>query len=602
MLKKSSINLIYFACFLGCILSMHLAHFFRWDTPWTLISLFFFTQALGQAFLEVGILFLFAHLLDRGAPRWLFYLFIGLSFSVLLLHFAAFNVVRLMDAPLSYPLKYLFLSGSDHLITAIHSLNLNLGSALLFVLLVFFIPWTGVLLYRITVPLAKKIGWQGSLRPTLLGLAGLALVVVGLDFLFQPWISRQEYRHFQKALPLGKTFFSPLPECISLPPFAKGKSEAAVQEILGKMSSQETVPASSLPNLYLFIIETLRKDFVTKEIAPRLTKFGEENFSFAKSFSNANGTHASWFAILHANSPHVWTAAKEWKEGSVPLQLLRKMGYQCRVYSAADLTLFHMDHLLFGKDRKLLTYAEEFSEDRSLEPCDRDAMAIRASLRDLAQEGNQRGIVYIFFLDSTHSEYSVPKEFPLKFEPILSKIDYLTLASQDMEPLKNRYRNAIAYVDSLIGHFFDQLKELHLYDDALIAITGDHGEEFFEEGALFHGTHLNQYQTSVPIYFKLQDSRSAPHRQEVSHIDLFPTLLHHLTGQKALDDLCDGRSIFSPAASPYRITVQHNGAEPPIECLLEDEELQLHLRTLRGEPLEGASFLEVIAAKKKRTL
>jgi membrane-anchored protein YejM (alkaline phosphatase superfamily) len=598
MLKKDSMNPLYFACFLGCLLTMHLSHFFLWGTLWAPIPLFFFLQTLGQAVLEVSALYLLAYLLKQYAPRSVFYAFIGLSFSLLLLHFVDFNLVRLMDASLSYPMKYLFFSGVDHFITAIHSLNLNGWAALLFVALLILVPWTGIFLYRITEPLARKMGGQNSLRLPLILLTSAAIVVLGLDFAFQPWISRQEYRHFQKALPLGATLFAPSPACISLPSFRKARKEAQVQQALSTLKFSKR----TLPNLYLFVIETLRKDFITEEIAPHLTAFREQNISFAKSFANANGTHASWFAIFHADHPYVWTSmAQDWQEGSLPLQMLRKMGYQCRVYAAADLKLFHMDQLLFGKDRKLLEYAEEYAEDRSLEPCDRDEMAIRAALRDLGQQENQQGKVYLFFLDSTHSEYSFPKEFPLKFEPIVSQIDYLTLAPHNIEPLKNRYRNAVAYVDSLMGHFFEGLQEMDLYEEALIAITGDHGEEFFEEGALFHGTHLNEYQTSVPIYFKLQNNPWTPHRQETTHIDLFPTLLHHLTGRSDHQIFWDGESIFIPATHSYRIAVQHNGAQAPTECVLEEEEMQLHLRTLNEEPLEGASFLEVIS-KKKRTL
>ena len=169
----------------------------------------------------------------------------------------------------------------------------------------------------------------------------------------------------------------------------------------------------------------------------------------------------------------------QWKEGSAPLQILKKLGYKIRVYSSADLRYFNMDQILFGEQRKLLDHVEEFTSERHLEPCDRDALAIHSFERDIDQ--HKEGTVYLFFLDSTHSEYSFPKDFPLKFQPISKEISYLTInqSSQALEQLKNRYRNSIAYVDSLVGNFFSTLKSKNLYKESIIAITGDHGEEFF---------------------------------------------------------------------------------------------------------------------------
>ncbi len=53
---------------------------------------------------------------------------------------------------------------------------------------------------------------------------------------------------------------------------------------------------------------------------------------------------------------------------------------------------------------------------------------------------------------------------------------------KEMHAIKNRYLNSIAYVDSLMKQMLDSLKEKGLYEKTLIVITGDHGEEFLDEG------------------------------------------------------------------------------------------------------------------------
>ena len=64
--------------------------------------------------------------------------------------------------------------------------------------------------------------------------------------------------------------------------------------------------AAAQPNIYLFVIETLRRDFVNGETAPHLISFANENTNFASSYANGNWTPLSWFAIFHSDFPYNW--------------------------------------------------------------------------------------------------------------------------------------------------------------------------------------------------------------------------------------------------------------------------------------------------------
>jgi membrane-anchored protein YejM (alkaline phosphatase superfamily) len=295
----------------------------------------------------------------------------------------------------------------------------------------------------------------------------------------------------------------------------------------------------------LFIIETLRKDFITEQFAPHLHAFGKENIQFQFSHSNANSTQQSWFAIFHSLNPLHW--ANFPKVGSAPLQILKDIGYKVHVYSSADLRYFEMDQMIFGTERVLADDLEEYAK-LPIESWEKDALVMNAFEKATHSEC---GNIYLFFLDATHSEYSFPPKKTI-FQPIIKKIDYLTMNVKNIEPLINRYRNSVYYIDTLMNRFTTFLKEKNLYDKAIIAITGDHGEEFFEDGSLFHGTHLNEAQTSVPIFFKFPDQHKV-YTNSVSHIDIFPTILDYVTKRNC--DLFDGKSIFQTKRSPYRFTV-----------------------------------------------
>ncbi|MBX7066865.1 MAG: sulfatase-like hydrolase/transferase [Parachlamydiales bacterium] len=576
--QKREINYLYFSFFLLFLTVLSLSHFYTWNLPLTGVPLFFFFYAIGQALLEVCCFVLIAYILKLWTPKWIYFSFISISFILMLLHFTNFFMVRILDASIIYIFKFFFGSGIDHLIAGFQALNMNatmIGTILVAVILV---PIAGILFYTFTFKIVRKKPLNVSLNQLamMVGIIGISLFL--LDLIAHPFLNKSSYSKYQKTLPLGTTFLSPAPNHLILQnPFPNFRDEETTQRLLPAISSKH------LPNVYIFVIETFRRDFLNA--APHLTAFGEENISFPKSYSNASCTYLSWFSIFHADMPFYWSQMRDtWTQGSIPLQMLKKMGYKISVYSSADLRFFKMDKLIFGSERQLADKVEEFSLDWSLPPCERDALCFESMKKDLEPSGH----AYIVFLDSTHSEYSFPKDFPVAYEPIATEIDYLTIGpkSPELELIKNRYRNAIHYVDDQIGRFFEHLKSKELYNDAIVAITGDHGEEFFEEGALFHGVHLNEYTTSVPLFMKFPSSEWEPQTDLATHMDIFPSILHYLTKQSNFTELFDGRSVFSLDRLPFRIAVHQNGPDIPLEFFLEKSDLKLKARFVDSSKLE----------------
>lgn len=587
--EKDEVNYLYFGIFLVILSAFSLFHFLVLEKPLLGIRLFFLLYAIGQAVFEVWAFIFIAYLLKRLTPRWVFFSFISFSFLVLLIHFTDFTLVRLMDASIFYLFKFLFGRGIEHIVTALLALNLNLWMGFLVILSLLLIPLAGLLLYELTGRLAKRKPWNIAPSQIVIALIATGGSLFALDVLAYPYLDRWMYHHLHNRLPFGATFLSPHPECIRLPhPISPPRDEQEMRNQLPLLS------AKTRPNIYFFVIETLRRDFVNEDTAPCLSAFAKENIHFVSSYANANWTALSWFAIFQSHFPYDWAIVRDtWKEGSIPLQLLKQLGYKIRVYSSADLHYFDMDRVILGEKRQLADQVEEYSSNRALDPCDRDALCINTFKADLKAQDRREGNLFLFFFDGTHSEYSFPKDFPLKFEPIVKQIDYLTLTLKEIEPVKNRYRNAIAYCDSLMDQFFTILQAEGLYEESVVVITGDHGEEFYEEGSLFHGTHLNRYQTEVPIFCKFPGKAAL--FKEATHVDLFPSILHHLTGTADFGKLFDGRSIFSENRFPYRVAVLHNGMDTPMEFSIENTRNRLQVRFLSPRDIYNQTELEVIS-------
>jgi arylsulfatase A-like enzyme len=67
------------------------------------------------------------------------------------------------------------------------------------------------------------------------------------------------------------------------------------------------------------------------------------------------------------------------------------------------------------------------------------------------------------------------------------------------------YDSEIAFTDEHIGKVFDELKSLGIYNNTLIILTADHGEEFLDRGDyhIGHESTLFQELIHVPLILKL---------------------------------------------------------------------------------------------------
>ncbi len=90
------------------------------------------------------------------------------------------------------------------------------------------------------------------------------------------------------------------------------------------------------------------------------------------------------------------------------------------------------------------------------------------------------------------------------------------------------YDGAIRTVDADVGSFLSGLKRSGLYEDALIVVTADHGEQFGEHGTFAdHGGPPYQELVHVPLIIKFPGNRFGGTRiqRPVRHVDIPHTIL-----------------------------------------------------------------------------
>ncbi|MCB1106562.1 MAG: sulfatase-like hydrolase/transferase [Chlamydiia bacterium] len=576
------------------LLSLNIYHVASLGHEWTFSPIYFLTYALIQSTLEVLFLMFIGNAIKIYLPKFFYYAFVSMCFLFFALHYIDFILIRFMDISVYYGLNWILDEKIENFVELLHLTGISIQSWL-FILLgtLVVIPLFSMILYKLTGSFMRK-----PLKVTQKGLAKalfcLPLSLLVLDFVAAPQMSQSDYLCYQRILPWKSTLMGHEKLVIQMENPLKGLEHE--KEVLKKVHS---VPVSltKKPNIYLFIVESLREDFITEWTAKNLTLFKEENLTFKKTFSNANCTQDAWYSIFSSRYPFHWAeASKKNKSGSVPLQILKKLGYSIHVYSAAQLNYYKMSSVMFGKNNYLADSYNVYPHYFPVQAWESDKMAIDHFLVDLDKKWAREGNVFIFFIESTHFNYSWPKNYPTYFSPISSEKTHLRVSNslKNIELIKNRYRNSIHYVDSLFGKVVEKLKKQGRYEEGIILFTGDHGEEFFEEGQLFHASHLSPMQTEPPIYMKLGNNergrRAKTQSLTFSQVDLFPTVLDYLIGEMPYE-VFDGESIFKKKRKPYVISARFNGPRAPSEFFIRDEKQTCVFR------FQEKNSLEVLEAK-----
>lgn len=116
-----------------------------------------------------------------------------------------------------------------------------------------------------------------------------------------------------------------------------------------------------------------------------------------------------------------------------------------------------------------------------------------------------------------------------------------------LEPaLRALYRGEVRHVDEQLGLFFDRLRTAGLYEDALIIVTSDHGEELLEHGGWWHGATVYDEQVHVPLLVKLPGNQRAGTwvPWQVREIDIPATILG-VAGVEPEPETWDGETLFT---------------------------------------------------------
>ena len=294
-------------------------------------------------------------------------------------------------------------------------------------------------------------------------------------------------------------------------------------------------------NVIWLVAESLRADLLTEEIMPHTWQFAQSCHRFLNHYSGGRGTRPGMFSMFYGLYATNWFSFLGQRRGPLVLDWLHDDNAQFLCQTSAKFTYPEFDQTIFVtlKHEQLREHPKGF-------PPDRDVLLTDQMLSFIAERDTSRPFFAFGFFESTHAPYSFPPDKIIR-KNYLEHINYATVSPEDAPMLFNRDANAAYHVDSQLARIFQMvMADEELRNNTIVIFTGDHGEEFFENGRLGHNSAFVQQQIHVPLVFYHPGAQAAVHDQITHHTDLVPTLATLFGVQNPAQDFSVGQDLLSP--------------------------------------------------------
>ncbi|MBC8423000.1 sulfatase-like hydrolase/transferase [bacterium] len=304
------------------------------------------------------------------------------------------------------------------------------------------------------------------------------------------------------------------------------------------------LPADERPNILFLLLESWRFDIMDETVSPHIAELAARSSVFENHLSSGNQTTCGIFGLFYGLHPTYWSAVKANStviDNPVLMDAMVDNGYACGVFAKSNFERHKISDTIFRGHQIL----EEFG-GRSVQSFDARMNEQVIEFMKEKSDQSQPFMCFVFY-KSSHFSYAYPPEHRI-FEPAQNMRLAFMNEDTDPEPYLNDYRNAVHYVDTLVGDIVDYLEARGELDNTVIVLTTDHGEAFNDDrtNTWGHGTSYTQYQIRVPLILYLPGREPRRVTRRTSHIDLPGTLLRDIFGSTADPALyTNGRDLFT---------------------------------------------------------
>lgn len=365
------------------------------------------------------------------------------------------------------------------------------------------------------------------------------------------------------------------------------------------MTSEQT-------NVVIVVLDTARGlDTVPADevYLPTLAALADEGTEYRRAFASA-----PWTLPSHAGLLTGTYTSKHDTHGDNPIldrsltvlpEVFSERGYE--THAISNNTWFSGE---FGFDRGFDTFHTTWTQEddesnvdpseygfeadewrtRATENCRADATTDLA-LDWLSSMENDPFFLLLNYIDA-HFEYAPPREYVVDWLPDGYDYDRAvnvlddpraydageeTLTDADCSALRALYRGELAYLDATLSRLVDGLKKTGTWEDTILVVTGDHGENIGDHG--FVGHQFNLYDTVLHVPLVVSGGsfdRGTSTNRLVQLTDIAPTLLEEVgISAPAVEEQFQGQSFSPSSSTPEReyIVGEHVATRPTIETM-----------------------------------
>ena len=313
------------------------------------------------------------------------------------------------------------------------------------------------------------------------------------------------------------------------------------------------------PNIILYVIDTLRSDalgpYGNRQVdTPAIDAFAKEGMLFFNASVQSSWTRASMASLLSSTYPAVHGAEDRGdllSDSSLLLsEVFNEAGYHTAIFTTNPNigTFFGFDQ---GFDDFVELYARREVGDVKSSELNTTAEDVSRAATKWIRTARQPFFLVVLAIDP-HTPYSPPARFdryadqgPDGFTGTPRGINRENLTPAEKTRIRSLYLGEVSYSDSAFGEILEQIDEIGARDHTAIALTSDHGEEFWEHGQRGHGRSLFEETLRVPFILRYPAVLPKGKRidRSIESIDIGPSLVQ-LAGLP-VPNAMKGRSVFS---------------------------------------------------------
>lgn len=295
------------------------------------------------------------------------------------------------------------------------------------------------------------------------------------------------------------------------------------------------------PNVVLVTFESTRADHIgpcyghDRNTATEVCGLEESGILFENAFSPSSWTLPSLTAMRTSSHPSehqlsIQPGETNLSEGETTIaEKLGQEGY--KTIGIGNAPFFHSE---YDMDRGF-----DYFNSSNINSREQVDLAIRK-----IEQTDKPFYLWIHIFDP-HQPYTPPEETKdifagnqssnISADQIGREFASYNLSGDDIDYIKSRYDEEIRFTDNSVGKLIDEMKEKEIFDNSLIFISSDHGEDFTEQdpNLVGHGRHLYNVNTHIPLIMKLPNNQFSNSRvqQPVSLIDIHPTINELILGE-----------------------------------------------------------------------